>query len=337
MADLSEAWFWALNLGAAVIGGGWFAFRWMHVARVIEDTPTSRVRSAAQGYVELEGRARPLAGTMNLAPMTQRDCVWWRYRVQHRSESAGRGGRRELWRTVASGRSGQPFLIDDGTGECIVQPADAEVLAAESTTWYGATPWPTSAPGKAGLRIDGRDYRYLEERIHVHEQVYALGSFRSVSGTGNGVTEDAVRALLAEWKQDQDALGRRFDRKGGDTAFRNMLAALQDNWSMALTADIPKVSRVAGLGIVKLAQLSGRPIYPVAVATSRRITFASWDRTAINLPFSRGAIVAGPPIRVPADVAADELERARLTVETSLNEATERAYAIVDRRSRDDG
>ena len=116
-----------------------------------------------------------------------------------------------------------------------------------------------------------------------------------------------------------------------------MLTALEDNWSMALTADIPKVSRVAGLGIVKLAQLSGRPIYPVAVATSRRITLASWDRTAINLPFSRGAIVAGPPIRVPADVAADELERARLTVETSLNEATERAYAIVDCRSRDDG
>jgi lysophospholipid acyltransferase (LPLAT)-like uncharacterized protein len=130
---------------------------------------------------------------------------------------------------------------------------------------------------------------------------------------------------------------RRFDRKGGVTAFRSMLTALEDNWSMALTADIPKVSRVAGVGIVKLAQLSGRPIYPVAIATSRRITLASWDRTAINLPFSRGAVVAGPPIRVPADVAADELERVRLMVETSLNEATERAYAIVDRGSCHDG
>ena len=48
----------------------------------------------------------------------------------------------------------------------------------------------------------------------------------------------------------------------------SMLTALKDNWSMALTADIPKVSRVAGVGIVKLAQVSGRPIYPVAVATS---------------------------------------------------------------------
>jgi len=262
LADLSEAWFWALNLGAAVIGGGWFAFRWMHVARVIEDTPTSRVRSAAQGYVELEGRARPLAGTLNLAPMTQRDCVWWRYRVQHRSESAGRGGRRERWRTVASGRSGQPFLIDDGTGECIVQPADAEVLAVESTTWYGATPWPTSAPGKAGFGIDGRDYRYFEERIHVHEQVYALGSFRSVSGTGNGVTEDAVRALLAEWKQDQDALGRRFDRdRDGSISLQEWEAARAE---ARLTVERQRAERPAAEALHVLARPDNGQLYLLA-------------------------------------------------------------------------
>src|SRR2546421_7845890 len=92
---------------------------------------------------------------------------------------------------------------------------------------------------------------------------------------------------------------RRFDRKGGVTAFMNMLTALQDNWSMALTADIPKVSRVAGGGIVKLAQVSGRPIYPVAGATSGRITLNNWDRSVINLPVSPGAIVAGGPIRRP--------------------------------------
>jgi lysophospholipid acyltransferase (LPLAT)-like uncharacterized protein len=123
---------------------------------------------------------------------------------------------------------------------------------------------------------------------------------------------------------------RRFDRKGGVTAFRSMLTALEDNWSMALTADIPKVSRVAGIGIVKLAQLSGRPIYPVALATSRRIVMSNWDRSAINLPFSRGAIVVGPPIRIAAELTADELERARLMVETSLNDVTERAYEIAD-------
>ncbi|MFL6931956.1 MAG: lysophospholipid acyltransferase family protein [Xanthobacteraceae bacterium] len=130
---------------------------------------------------------------------------------------------------------------------------------------------------------------------------------------------------------------RRFDRKGGVTAFMNMLTALQDNWSMALTADIPKVSRVAGGGIVKLAQISGRPIYPVAVATSGRITLNNWDRSVINLPFSRGAIVAGEPIRVPAEAAEAALEQARVAVEQGVNAATERAYTIVDRRSTNHG
>jgi lysophospholipid acyltransferase (LPLAT)-like uncharacterized protein len=141
----------------------------------------------------------------------------------------------------------------------------------------------------------------------------------------------AVARLGIEAIRGSGDHARRFDRKGGVTAFRAMLTALQDNWTIVLTADVPKVSRIAGTGIVKLAQLSGRPIYPVAVATSRRITIASWDRAAINLPFSRGAIVAGPPIRVPADLDADALERFRQMVEQSLNTATDRAYAIVDR------
>ena len=56
-------------------------------------------------------------------------------------------------------------------------------------------------------------------------------------------------------------------------------------------ADVPKVARVAGLGIVKLAQISGRPIYPIAMATSRRLELRNWDRTTVNLPFARGATV----------------------------------------------
>ena len=84
-----------------------------------------------------------------------------------------------------------------------------------------------------------------------------------------------------------------FHRKGGAAAFTEMLDALAEGYNVALTADVPKVSRVAGLGIVKLAQHSGRPIYPVAIATSRRIELDNWDRTAINLPFGRVAVVAG--------------------------------------------
>jgi lysophospholipid acyltransferase (LPLAT)-like uncharacterized protein len=122
-----------------------------------------------------------------------------------------------------------------------------------------------------------------------------------------------------------------FARKGGVGAFKEMLAALAEGYSLALTADVPKVSRVAGLGIVMLARASGRPILPVAVVTSRRIELDNWDRTTIALPFGRSAAVAGELIRVP-EVQGAALETYRKQVEDGINEATRRSYEIVDGR-----
>jgi lysophospholipid acyltransferase (LPLAT)-like uncharacterized protein len=129
-----------------------------------------------------------------------------------------------------------------------------------------------------------------------------------------------------------DASGR-FDLKGGVGAFQTMLATLQEGCTVALTADVPKVARVAGIGIIKLAQLSGRPILPAAVVTSRRKVLDNWDRTSINLPFSRLAMVAGDPITVPGGADSATLESSRQALEISLNRATARAYELADRRS----
>jgi lysophospholipid acyltransferase (LPLAT)-like uncharacterized protein len=126
--------------------------------------------------------------------------------------------------------------------------------------------------------------------------------------------------------------GGRFYLKGGISAFKSMVELLADGCNMALTADVPKVSRVAGLGIVKLAAESGRPIFPICLATSRRIVLNNWDRSEINLPFSRGAVVVGEPIRVPKDADAQTLEQARAALERALNAGTERAHALADRR-----
>ena len=126
--------------------------------------------------------------------------------------------------------------------------------------------------------------------------------------------------------------GRRFDLKGGVGAFKSMLSALVEGYNMALTADIPKVARVAGLGIIKLARFSERPIYPVAVATSRRIVLNNWDRSAINLPFGRVAIVSSDPVMVPPDADDAMMEQCRAVLERRLSQVTDRAYEIVDRK-----
>jgi lysophospholipid acyltransferase (LPLAT)-like uncharacterized protein len=125
--------------------------------------------------------------------------------------------------------------------------------------------------------------------------------------------------------------GSAFHRKGGVGAFREMVQALAENYNVALTADVPKRSRIAGLGIIMLARESGRPIMPFAMATSRFWRLKNWDRTTINLPFGRGALVGGEIIMVPPDAGAETMEELRARLEATLNDATRRAYAQVGR------
>jgi lysophospholipid acyltransferase (LPLAT)-like uncharacterized protein len=129
--------------------------------------------------------------------------------------------------------------------------------------------------------------------------------------------------------------GRDFLRKGGVAGFKQMLEALGRGYNVALTADIPKVPRIAGRGIVQLARVSGRPIYPVAVATSRHIELKTWDRSVINLPFGRFVIAVGEPVQVAAASSDAALEEARRLVESRLNATTDRAYAIAEGRAKD--
>jgi lysophospholipid acyltransferase (LPLAT)-like uncharacterized protein len=125
--------------------------------------------------------------------------------------------------------------------------------------------------------------------------------------------------------------GGEFARKGGVSAFRQILATLAQDCSVTLSADVPKVTRIVGPGIVRLAAVSGRPIYLVAIATKNRVALNNWDRTEINLPFGRGGIVGRGPFRVAADADADALETARRTIETELDVATGRAHQLADR------
>jgi len=125
--------------------------------------------------------------------------------------------------------------------------------------------------------------------------------------------------------------GAAFHRKGGVGAFKEMVRALEDNYNVALTADVPKRARIAGLGIIMLARETGRPIMPFAMVTSRFIRLKNWDRTTINLPFGRGALVGIKEINVPPDADAAMMEELRLDLEATLNEATRRAYAMVGR------
>lgn len=123
--------------------------------------------------------------------------------------------------------------------------------------------------------------------------------------------------------------GDRKRDRGGMQALRAAVRALNQGSSIVMTADVPPgPARRAGEGIVMLARLSGRPIVPVASATSRFRAFRTWSRLTLNMPYSKLVYAAGDPIHVPHDANADTIERLRREVETQLNAATRRAYEL---------
>ncbi|RJG45684.1 MULTISPECIES: lysophospholipid acyltransferase family protein [unclassified Mesorhizobium] len=125
---------------------------------------------------------------------------------------------------------------------------------------------------------------------------------------------------------------KRHAEKGGARALIVLKKALDAGKNVAMIADIPHgTPREAGLGIITLARLSGKPVIPLAVATSRRkVLERSWDKTTINLPFGRCGVIVGEPVHVPAGASEAMMEFKRQELTASLNRATAQAYLIAD-------
>ncbi len=150
-----------------------------------------------------------------------------------------------------------------------------------------------------------------------------------ISRHGDGeINAIVARRLGADLIRGSGGPKHKIRKRGGIAALREMLRTLDSGSIVALTADVPKISRQVGEGIITLARLSGRPIYPLAVVTARRIDLRSWDRASVPLPFNRGALVFGEPIRVAHDADATARETARRAVASGLDSAHDRAYAL---------
>ena len=210
-AAADPAAFW---IGAAIAAGvgAWLLRRgladfWR--LRLIVDTPTARIRSAAQGYVELQGRALPLHGLLE-ARLTGKPCAWFRWRIQEYRRS----GKGRHWVTIEHGDAERAFLVDDGTGRAEVHPGGAHLHLRTRERWEGTHPGRLAAPrNPIGAWFERRRrYRMIEERIDAGEPVYVLGRFETPR---RGVRERAAltRALLARWKRDPARM-QGFDRDG---------------------------------------------------------------------------------------------------------------------------
>jgi hypothetical protein len=196
----SDTGFWLylwLLIGVAGFGLR-LLWRGLHLARLIESIPTSKVRSAAQGYTELDGEAKLIRDSQIAAPLSGRNCVWYDYTVQ---ENVGMFSHKRF--SVKSGSSDHLFVLEDGTGRCVIDPEGAEVHPSETKIWYGNTAWPEHGPlGAYGILSLGHRYRYTERIIKPGDSLYAIGYFTTQGTDYQGELKHDVGAILRAWKND---------------------------------------------------------------------------------------------------------------------------------------
>jgi hypothetical protein len=273
--DTRGGWLAGLAAIAAVALVAWLGALRRH--RAIDDTPTSRVASAAQGYVELEGRAYPHPGAPVVSKLNLLPCCWYRFEIWER-------GQDNKWKRMDHGESTETFLLRDGSGECVVDPEDAEILTRHKRTWH-----------------EGR-LRYTEWTLIERDPLYALGEFVTLSVHAELNARTDVADLLAQWKRDRPQLLARFDADGdGEISLDEWEEARRE--AKAEVARQHREFRLAG----NVAHVLRRPadgrlylltnLEPERLA--RRYRYWAWAHLAVMLAAVAAlahAVLRGPPV-----------------------------------------
>ncbi len=197
----------AAGSAAVALFALWRFFVHLQRDRVVADTPTVRIRSAAQGYVKVAGRALAAGAAPTSAPLSARPCVWWDFRIAEQ-QTDSRGNRH--WHEVEHATSVELFVLEDDDGaRCLVGPVTAEVTPTVKNVWYGSLPRPIGPLPEAHSLLDSGEWRYTERLLDVGTHLCVMGELRSHSEVGDVNATTAQK--LREWKQDQQSLLARFD------------------------------------------------------------------------------------------------------------------------------
>lgn len=202
---------WETATGIALAGAGIFLFPYglvnLKYKRMVENTPTSKVRSMAMGFGEVEGRARQYYDLKTTYSRTR--CVYFRCRFYRRERGymasrwslfRTRGSHREQWRLERETASGRlPFYLEDKTGRVLVRPKGAIFLVSRATQQF------SGAMGmNAELLLRDDRTRIREDLIPEGARVYVLGKARPEK-TEDTVSE-RIRKELGKLKQDRTRL-----------------------------------------------------------------------------------------------------------------------------------
>lgn len=261
---------WQITFALIALTSFWAWYANLKRHRTVADTPTSRIASAPQGYIELVGRGRQPPGERLVSPVSGLPCLWYRYRVERRNG--------DRWELVESGVSHDTFGVDDGSGLMLVDPDGAEILTSRKQV--------STAGG----------YRKTEWTLIEGETIYVIGEHVTLGGPNAVLDKKAdLATLLTEWKRDKAALLARFDAdRDGEISL--------DEWERARQAASEEVDRAHldirlkdGIHLVR-KPAHGRPFLIAnreVTALARHFRLWSWAHLALTLAALLGLTLIG--------------------------------------------
>ena len=196
-----------LVLAGAAAGYAWWMHRRHQALAAVETSTCGQMRqladaagvSAGPGVFrqrcELAGVARAAhVGTVN-APQSGRECVWYRTKVTHEywdwewerdSDGDRHRERKRKSRVLSDDKSDVPFSVDDGTGQAVVYPDDADIDSPiEVMDEFDRAPEPEGFLDIIKDSLDDEDtigYRREEWIIPLEQRLFVQGEVTDEGG-----------------------------------------------------------------------------------------------------------------------------------------------------------
>ena len=175
----------------------YFFFLEYKASQAVADTASSKISSAAQGYVEIIGQGS--SKHVIHSPVGHRPCLWYSYEEWEVPNSFISKLRlnTDKWKRIDYGQSDIPFWIGDGKAYCFVDPKGAQISDLHFETWFE------------------RDRFYKLATLVPNKPVYVLGQFIT-ENEGKVISSNSrkIGELIAQWKQNYPNFISRFDLDG---------------------------------------------------------------------------------------------------------------------------
>jgi hypothetical protein len=172
---------WGIAGLAIGVFGFIFGLKSLFMKRMIENIPTSKVRSIAMGLVEVFGQVVPFK--MMKSPFSGKDCVYYRYEIQEEHHD-NKG--RSYWATVKKAETSMPFWLKDETGSVLVDCTGAKVdikvdSVFESGIGHDPPPQVLSFLKTNKIAHDSfigfnKHMKYIEHFIEPGDKLYIMGT-----------------------------------------------------------------------------------------------------------------------------------------------------------------